>query len=121
MSTNPAAPGAMSVTRLPGAGRILATWVIADHDTDEEAVTVVDVIDGSRGRLVSVSQRKRAASGWAQDTGEPSSEAVLYRASEVLVLAKVLVEADALAADIGAEVVPVETRRRHLGSGSVAA
>lgn len=98
-TTNSAVPDAMSVTRLPGAGRILATWVIADHDTDEDAVTVVDVIDGSRGRLVSVSHRKRAAAGWAQDSGEASSEPVLFRAAEVLVLARVLQEADALAAN----------------------
>lgn len=115
-TTNPAAPGALSVTRLPGHDRVLATWVIADHDQDDQdIVTVVNVLDGPMGRLVEVGHCERADAGFSADSGAMTEQPVLYRAAEVLVLAKVLLEADALASGIGAEVAPLADRRRHRG------
>ncbi len=98
-STNFAAPGAMCVTELPAQGPVLRTWVIADHDLEELNVTVVDVTERQDGvRFVTVSHRDRADAGWRADSGAASAEPTLFYAAEVLVLAKVLLQADALAA-----------------------
>lgn len=108
---------ALSVTELPGRGSTLRTWVIADRDADDQdVVTVVEVIELSDGRrLVEVAHRERHDAGYREDSGGPSREPVLFRAAEVLVLAKVLLQADALAAGLVGEVVSADARRRHRG------